>query len=72
MAVTNDAVLAKHMSLLRSHGITSTATDMQLRPSHEICNYQQIDLGLNYRMTDLQAALGISKIKRLDHNRMRF
>jgi UDP-4-amino-4,6-dideoxy-N-acetyl-beta-L-altrosamine transaminase len=65
MAVTNDAALAKHMRLLRSHGITSSVTDMQLRPSQEIWNYQQIELGFNYRMTDLQAALGLSQMQRL-------
>lgn len=66
MVVTNDAQLAKHLRLLRSHGITSTAADMQPRPAQEIWNYQQIDLGFNYRMTDLQAALGLSQMKRLD------
>ena len=66
MAVTNDTVLAKRMSLLRSHGISSVAADMEMRPPQEIWNYQQIDLGFNYRMTDIQAALGISQISRLD------
>jgi UDP-4-amino-4,6-dideoxy-N-acetyl-beta-L-altrosamine transaminase len=66
MAVTNDADLAKKMRLLRSHGITSTPVDMQSRPTHEIWNYQQVDLGFNYRMTDLQAALGLSQMQRLD------
>lgn len=66
MAVTNDANLAKHLRLLRSHGITSTAVDMQPRPVQEIWNYQQISLGFNYRMTDLQAALGLSQLQRLD------
>jgi UDP-4-amino-4,6-dideoxy-N-acetyl-beta-L-altrosamine transaminase len=66
MSVTNDATLAKHMRLLRSHGITSTAADMQPRPAQEIWNYQQIGLGFNYRMTDLQAALGLSQMERLD------
>ena len=66
MAVTNDATLAKHMRLLRSHGITSTAADVQPRPAREIWNYQQIDLGFNYRMTDLYAALGLSQMQRLD------
>lgn len=66
MAVTNDAVLAKHLRLLRSHGISSAAGDMQPRPAQEIWNYQQIDLGFNYRMTDIQAALGLSQMQRLD------
>ncbi|MDC0309188.1 UDP-4-amino-4,6-dideoxy-N-acetyl-beta-L-altrosamine transaminase [bacterium] len=66
MAVTNDATLAQHMRLLRSHGISSTPADMQPRPAQEIWNYQQIDLGFNYRMTDLHAALGLSQMQRLD------
>lgn len=66
MAVTNDPKLAKHLRLLRSHGITSTPGEMQQRPDFEIWNYQQIDLGFNYRMTDIQAALGVSQMKRLD------
>ena len=66
MVVTNDAALAKHLRLLHSHGISSTAIDMQPRPTEEIWNYQQIDLGFNYRMTDIQAALGLSQIQRLD------
>lgn len=66
MAVTNDNTLAKRLRLLRSHGISSNAEDMQPRPVQEIWNYQQIDLGFNYRMTDVQAALGLSQIRRLD------
>jgi UDP-4-amino-4,6-dideoxy-N-acetyl-beta-L-altrosamine transaminase len=66
MALTNDATLAKHLSLLRSHGISSTPDDMQPRPPAEIWNYQQIELGFNYRMTDIQAALGMSQMQRLD------
>ena len=66
MALTNDSQLAKRLQRLRSHGITSTAADMQTRPAQEIWNYQQIDLGFNYRMTDIQAALGVSQMTRLD------
>jgi UDP-4-amino-4,6-dideoxy-N-acetyl-beta-L-altrosamine transaminase len=66
MAVTNDAILAKHMRIVRGHGITSCLSDMQPRPLNEIWNYQQIDLGFNYRMTELQAALGLSQMQRLD------
>lgn len=65
MALTNDAELAKKMALLRSHGITRDAQQM----THESDGpwyYQQIDLGFNYRMTELQAALGVSQIERLD------
>lgn len=66
IAVTNDAAVDRHMRLLRSHGITSNAAEMHSRPPKEIWNYQQIDLGFNYRMTDIQAALGLSQIQRLD------
>jgi dTDP-4-amino-4,6-dideoxygalactose transaminase len=66
MALTNDATLAKQLCLLRSHGISSAVADMQPRPAAEIWNYQQIDLGFNYRMTDIQAALGLSQLQRID------
>ncbi|OHB46077.1 MAG: hypothetical protein A2178_00525, partial [Planctomycetes bacterium GWC2_49_10] len=66
MAMTNNAQLAKRMRSLRSHGITSDAADMSPRTAAEIWNYQQIGLGFNYRMTDIQAALGLSQMQRLD------
>lgn len=66
VALTNDPMLARQLRLLRSHGITSTPEEMQPRPELEIWNYQQIDLGFNYRMTDIQAALGLSQMGRLD------
>ena len=65
MALTNDAELASKMALLRSHGITRDPAQM----THEADGpwyYQQIDLGFNYRMTELQAALGNSQMERLD------
>ena len=65
MAMTNDAQLAKRMQLLRSHGITREENDMTHTPDGP-WYYQQIDLGYNYRMTDLQAALGLSQMQRLD------
>lgn len=65
MALTNDAQLAKQMQLLRSHGITRDAADMTHAPDGS-WYYQQIELGYNYRMTDLQAALGLSQMRRLD------
>jgi UDP-4-amino-4,6-dideoxy-N-acetyl-beta-L-altrosamine transaminase len=65
MALTNDELLAKKMALLRSHGISSSPADMLQRPEDEIWNYQQIDLGFNYRLTELQAALGLSQLKQL-------
>jgi UDP-4-amino-4,6-dideoxy-N-acetyl-beta-L-altrosamine transaminase len=66
MALTNDPVLADRMERYRSHGITSEPAQMQPRPTDEIWNYQQIRLGFNYRMTDIQAALGVSQMTRLD------
>jgi dTDP-4-amino-4,6-dideoxygalactose transaminase len=51
--------------LLRSHGITSDAAEMQARPPLEIWNYQQTGLGFNYRMTDILAALGLSQMRRI-------
>jgi len=66
MAVTNNLSLAKSLRLFRSHGISSATEDMLPHPDEEIWNYQQIDLGFNYRMTDIHAALGVSQMKRLD------
>lgn len=66
MATTNDPILADRMGLYRSHGITADVKKMQPRPNDEVWNYQQIGLGFNYRMTDIQAALGLSQLCRLD------
>jgi len=66
MAMTNDAALANRMRRLRTHGITGDKELMHPRPDNEIWNYQQIELGFNYRMTDIQAALGVSQMTRLD------
>ena len=66
MALTNHTELAEKMSRLRTHGVTNKPELMHSRPLEEIWNYQQIDLGFNYRMTDIQAALGISQLQRLD------
>ncbi len=66
MALTNDPVLAERMLLSRSHGITNDVKIMEPRSTEEIWNYQQISLGFNYRMTDIQAALGVSQMTRLD------
>ncbi len=65
MALTNDEGLVKTMARLRSHGITRYAEDMTQVPDGP-WYYQQIDLGFNYRMTDFQAALGLSQLRRLD------
>jgi len=66
MALTNDPSLGDMMRLYRSHGITNQKEQMVARPESEIWRYQQIDLGFNYRMTDIQAALGLSQMKSLD------
>lgn len=65
MALTNSAELAAAMRRLRSHGITREASEME-GPSEGAWYYQQVELGFNYRMTDLQAALGLSQLRRLD------
>lgn len=65
MALTNNAELATSMALLRSHGITRDAARMTQEPDGP-WYYQQVELGFNYRMTDIQAALGISQLLRLE------
>ena len=65
LATTNDPYLAERMSDLRSHGITKDQQRFE-SPSSGPWSYEQQDLGFNYRMTDLQAALGLSQLKRLD------
>src|SRR3990167_1667642 len=64
MALTNDAALAHKMCQLRSHGITRDVLEM-IDETHGDWYYQQLFLGYNYRMTDIQAALGISQMARL-------
>jgi dTDP-4-amino-4,6-dideoxygalactose transaminase len=65
MALTNDAELGRRLSLLRSHGITRDGAQMTHAPDGP-WYYQQIELGFNYRMTELQAALGLSQLNRLN------
>ena len=64
MALTNDDALAARMALLRSHGITRDASRMTREPDGP-WYYQQTELGFNYRMTDIQSALGLSQMSRL-------
>ena len=66
MAVTNDPELASSLGLLRSHGITRDP-NLMTKPMAGPWDYQQVVLGFNYRMTDIQAALGVSQMTRLDH-----
>lgn len=65
MAVTNDFSLHEKMALLRSHGIIRDLQHME-EDSHGGWYYQQVALGYNYRLTDIQAALGLSQLSRLD------
>ena len=65
MAVTNNAELADRMRLLRSHGVTRDPAFMEGQ-SQGAWYYEQVDLGYNYRMTDIQAALGASQMQRID------
>ena len=63
--MTNSLLLAEKMDVLRSHGITRDPKKMQNKPDG-MWYYEQIDIGFNYRMTDIQAALGSSQMNRLD------
>lgn len=65
MALTNDPKLAVAMAQLRSHGITRDPAEMTHAPDGP-WYYQQVALGFNYRLTDLQAALGLSQMARLE------
>ncbi len=64
MALTNNSEWAEKMRMLRSHGITNDPEKMT-EDSHGPWYYQQIALGFNYRMTDVEAALGLSQLKKL-------
>ena len=64
LVTTNNNEVARRLELLRSHGITRDPKEM-LHARDDPWYYEQIDLGYNYRMTDLQAALGISQMQRL-------
>lgn len=65
MILTNDAQLNKSLQRLRSHGITRDPAEMESRDEGP-WYYEQIELGYNYRMTDIQAALGLSQMGRID------
>ena len=65
LALTNDAELARLMGLYRTHGVTRDASEMENEPDGG-WYYEQVALGFNYRMTEMQAALGLSQMDRLD------
>ncbi|WP_085301674.1 UDP-4-amino-4,6-dideoxy-N-acetyl-beta-L-altrosamine transaminase [Colwellia polaris] len=64
VATTNSKELAAKLDLLRSHGITRDSS-LMVNDSHGGWYYEQVDLGFNYRMTEMQAALGVSQMSRL-------
>ncbi len=66
MAVTNSEDLAIKMRSLRSHGIYNDPELFHERDDNEIWNYQQLVLGFNYRMTDIQASLGLSQMSKIN------
>lgn len=65
MALTNNQAIARKIQMLRSHGITSDESEMT-EPSHGVWYYQQQHLGFNYRMTDIQAALGLTQLNKIE------
>lgn len=65
MAVTNQHELFQKMKTLRSHGMTRDSEYMT-KTSEGAWYYQQIDLGFNYRLTDIQSALGLTQLKRIE------
>ena len=66
IATTNNRKIAERLLRDRSHGITRNKKSFQKVYKDEIWNYQQVDLGFNYRMNDIQAALGISQLQKLE------
>lgn len=65
VVTTNCGELASRLELLRSHGITRDSS-LMVNESHGPWYYEQVDLGFNYRMTEMQAALGVSQMQRLN------
>lgn len=70
VVLTNDELLYKRLKRFRSHGITSTPEEFQTSESMP-WYYEQLDLGYNYRITDIQCALGLSQFKKLEEFRRR-
>ena len=65
LATTNDKELMTRMQLFRTHGVTRDS-QLMTKESEGGWYYQQVDLGFNYRMNELQAALGVSQMERLE------
>lgn len=64
MITTDDDELAKKMRTFRNHGISTDHRERQIKGTW---NYEMVELGFNYRITDFQCALGISQLKKLPH-----
>ena len=67
IATTNNKALYSIMTKLRAHGVSNKKNEMLKMPKNEIWNYQQLLLGFNYRMNDIEAALGSSQLKKIDY-----
>ncbi len=67
IATTNNKNIAQKMKNLCSHGIEKTNLKINNSHENEIWNYQQISLGFNFRLTDIQSALGLSQLQKLDY-----
>ena len=65
MVTTNDGAVARKLQLLRAHGMTRETTEMEHAPEGAWYYEQQV-LGFNYRLTELQAALGLSQLQRIE------
>jgi UDP-4-amino-4,6-dideoxy-N-acetyl-beta-L-altrosamine transaminase len=65
LVTTRDPALARRLRRLRSHGVSRDEAEFS-RPPDGPWHYEQIELGYNYRMTEIQAALGLSQLRRLD------
>lgn len=70
VVTTQDASIARRLRLLRSHGVSRDSNDFQ-KPADGEWYYEQVALGFNYRMTDIQAALGLSQLSRLENLQLR-
>lgn len=66
MVFARDEGIANRLRRLRSHGVTSNPDEMFIGPDDELWNYQMLEVGFNYRLTDIQAALGTSQLERVD------
>jgi UDP-4-amino-4,6-dideoxy-N-acetyl-beta-L-altrosamine transaminase len=65
MVTTQDGKLARRLQLLRSHGMTRETAELEREPEGD-WYYEQHLLGFNYRLTDVQAALGLSQLQRME------